>query len=195
MSYTYKGLNIVSIIEGGSTTNTSYTGFPLYRQKTNNFDTMNTELGFKINGVDIISNAAAINTDYGAIIQSPSDGTLDFSVSETYTLTINSTFNHMTVALIGGGGGGFCGQGDGGPSPATTQGASGSGGGSGAVAYMERIPLSTNGYSYSIQVGGGGRGVGGEYKGNHFPPVNTSTAGTSTYILSNNITNNSITAG
>ena len=153
---------------------------------------MNTSLGFTINGVDIINNAAAISTQYLTTINSPSTNNLDYSVSAIYTLNIDSLFNHMTVALVGGGGGGMCGQGDGG---STTPGASGSGGGSGSVAYMERIPLSTNGYSYYINVGGGGQGSGGEYKGGHLPGINAPLQGADTLIRSNNLVNYEIRAG
>ena len=195
MSYFYKGLTISNIIKGGSTSNTSYTGFPNYTSKANNFDNMNTVLGFMIDGVDIINNAAATSTTYESTINSPSIGNLSYSTGINYNLTIDPIFNHMTAVLVGGGGGGCSGQGDGGPSPATTPGASGSGGGGGAVAYMERIPLATNGYSYEINVGVGGRGRGGEYKGGFIPAVSTSTSGGVTRIRSNNDSNYFILAG
>ena len=160
---------------------------------------MDTILGFQINGVDIYNSAAATSTTYQSTINSPATTNFNYSVTKEYQLSVNDVFNHMTVVLVGGGGGGCSGQGDGGPSPATTQGASGSGGGSGAVAYMERIPLATNGRSYTISVGGGGRGRGREYKGVFYPSNytdrNATTAGGDTNIFSNNVTNYIITAG
>jgi hypothetical protein len=152
MSYTYKGTDISKLIVSGSSSITSYSGFPSYKPAS----TYSTErpLPFGISQ----SNVSVSNLMDASYI--------DLTGSGTYT--VPTDFNVFRAVLEGGGGGGGGGAGcgvNGGPVPNTRKPANaGASGANGGFVYISDTPITNRNIIYNVGTAGSG-GNGGSSKG------------------------------
>jgi hypothetical protein len=167
MSYTIDtNINVSSIIEaGGSTTTTSYIGFPAYITSNLAFEKHETDFGYKVDGFDLKNSIVAKYTDYigggatntGSAQNDDQPNNSTFHAYYAYGNTVNHSgtiptwCNKVRVIVIGAGGGG-----GGGGANASNRAGSGGGGGSGGVA-AGTIAVD-GGEEFNISLGGCGRG-------------------------------------
>lgn len=154
MSYSFNGINIGNLIQGGSTSVPGYTGFPestpfVYGSgldKPYNFSYM-------YNGTDVSNYTTAYNLSY----TSGESATIPTAIGNT-----GYSFKHIAGYCFGGGGGGGGGGGTGadGPNFSNKSGGSGGSGGAGGYAAILSTPLQGSS-SVFVAVGDGGSGGSG----------------------------------
>jgi hypothetical protein len=161
---------VSDIIAAGSTTTPSYTGFPPYKTANLSFQRHNENFGYKVSNTDLANTVEAFYREYiggGSTNTGSAQGDSQINNASKYayynygnTITASDTIpswcTKVRVIVIGAGGGG-----GGGGTNSQNHAGSGGGGGSGGLA-AGTISV-TSGQTYTISLGGCGRG--GFYQG------------------------------